>query len=91
MLLEKWHVEDAIGFLDEAIQSLFDHGRDDFIVSVHLLKTVYAVREEVRSGLEFNAEATMLAALNRFLHEPLKRKQARRTAQQSISFVGRDG
>ena len=88
---EKWYVEDAIGFLDEAIQSLFDHGRDDFIVSVHLLKTVYAVREEVRSGLEFNAEATMLAALNRFLHEPLKRKQARRTAQQSISFVGRDG
>ena len=88
---EKWHVEDAAVFLDDAIQSLFDHGRDDFIVSVHLLKTVFAVREEVRSGLEFNAEATMLAALNRFLHEPLKRKQARRTAAQSISFVGRDG
>ena len=88
---EKWHVEDTAVFLDDAIQSLFDHGRDDFIVSVHLLKTVFAVREEVRSGLEFNAEATMLAALNRFLHEPLKRKQARRTAAQSISFVGRDG
>jgi len=89
--IEKWHVKDATSFLDEAIQSVFDHGRDDFIVSVHLLKTTCAVREEVRNGIGVKAEATMLAALNRLLHEPLKRKQARRTAQQSISFVSRDG
>ena len=69
---------------------LFDHGRDEFIVSVHLLKTSLAVREEFNFGMASETQATVLAALNRFLHSPLKRKQTRRTARQSINFVSRD-
>ena len=87
----RWQVEDAERFVSDTIESLFDHGRDEFIVSVHLVKTACAVRDEVSSGLDAPVQATVLAALNRFLNEPLKRKQARRTAQQSMTFVARDG
>jgi len=86
-----WEVQDVGNFITATINSLFDHGRAEFIVSVHLIKTACAVREEISNDIDAQLRATVLAALNRFLHEPLKRKHARRTAQQSISFVARDG
>ncbi|MDJ0957520.1 MAG: Rieske (2Fe-2S) protein [Arenicellales bacterium] len=88
---DHWQVEDTKGFVDGTIKSLLDHGRDEFIVSVHLLKTACAIREELSSGVDPQVEVTLVAALNRFLNEPLKRKHTRRTAQQSIKFVARDG
>ncbi|MFC1681611.1 hypothetical protein ACFL1S_07520 [Pseudomonadota bacterium] len=60
-------------------------------MSVHLLKTVLAVRDEIAAGLDPEVRSAVLTALNRFLNEPLKRKHARRTARQSISFVSKDG
>ena len=44
--VEAWRVEHVSAFMEEAIEGLFDHGIDEFIVSVHRLKTVLAVREE---------------------------------------------
>ena len=73
------------------VESLYDHGREEFIVSVHLLKTALAVRDELAAGMEPEMESVVLAALNRFINEPLKRKHARRTARQSINFVAKDG
>ena len=89
--VDRWQVQDADGFITDTIESMFDHGCEEFIVSVHLVKTTCAVREEISNGIDPQVNATVLAALNRFLHEPLKRKHARRTAQQSINFVARDG
>ena len=88
--VDRWRVQDDDGFVRQTIDALFDHGRDEFIVSVHLVKTACAVREEVSNGIDPEVKATVLAALNRFLNEPLKRKHARRTARQSISFVSKD-
>ncbi len=70
---------------------MFDHGLDEYIVSVHFVKTLLAAREEVRSGAAAEAVAPLAAALNRLVNSPLKRKHTRRTAQQAINFVALDG
>jgi nitrite reductase/ring-hydroxylating ferredoxin subunit len=87
----RWLVDDVELFLNERVQALFDHGCPEFIVSVHLLKTVLAVREELGAGLPHEVAATLAAALNRFISTPLKRRHVRRTAYQAIRFVAREG
>ncbi len=87
----EWRVADAEAFLDASVERLFDHGMSEYIVSVHLLKTTLAVREEVRSGAAGEAAPLLLAALNRFLHSPLRRKAVRRTMRQAMQFVALDG
>jgi nitrite reductase/ring-hydroxylating ferredoxin subunit len=86
-----WHVEDPEGFFEAAIDGLFDHGKEEFIVSVHLVKTLLAARQEVRVDPDGPASALIVAALNRFLHAPLKRKHVRRTVRQAMAFVELDG
>ena len=66
-----------------------DHGQAEPIVSVHLLKTTLAVREEIRL-LPSDQAVLLTAALGRFLRSPLKRRQTRRTAWQSLQFVARE-
>jgi nitrite reductase/ring-hydroxylating ferredoxin subunit len=88
---EVWAVDDPRAFFTEAVRGLFDHGREEFIVSVHLLKTILAAREEILSGAAGPAGPVVAAALNRFLHAPLKRKHVRRTARQALEFVRLDG
>jgi nitrite reductase/ring-hydroxylating ferredoxin subunit len=82
--LEKWSDID----FDSIIKMVLDHGQDEYIVSVHWLKLALAVREEI--ALLPNEQAQYLtAALNRFMHSPLKRKQTRRTAYQSMLFISK--
>ena len=88
--LDHWHVEDIDGYMDSAVERLFDHGDPEFITSVHLLKTTLAVREELARGLPEEVAALCVAALRRFLETPLKRKHLRRTVSQALSFVARE-
>ena len=90
-LRRAWRVEDADRFFADSLEHLFDHAREEYIVSVHLLKTVLAARRLYRQRPEAPSTEPMLAALNRFLNEPLKRKHVRRTMRQAMSFVDRDG
>ncbi len=85
--LDAWRVTDTENFYRAAIQGLFDHGRDEFIVSAHLLKTTLAARALNRWQLPDLVISTINAALNRFLHSPLKRKQVQRTVFQALKFV----
>jgi hypothetical protein len=71
------------------IEQVLDHGQGEHIVAVHLLKTALAVREEM-AMLEPADADILLAALARFFASPLKRRQARRTAYQSLQFVARE-
>ena len=87
----RWRVDDAEAFFAHGVEQLFDHGRDEYIVSVHFLKTLLAAREEVTSGAAGEVSGTLLAALNRLIHSPLKRKHVRRTAHQAMDFVALDG
>ena len=87
---EEWMVPDPDAFFAEVERTLFDHGHDRYIVSVHLLKTSLAVRSLLWSGETGRSGELALAALNRLLHSPLRRKMVRRTARQAMRFVETD-
>ena len=86
-----WKVDDSDAFLAGAVEGLYDHGCGEFIVSVHLLKTVLAAREELRANPPAEVAGLLAAGLNRFLHARLKRRQVRRSVYQAMKFVAYDG
>jgi nitrite reductase/ring-hydroxylating ferredoxin subunit len=89
MDIERWCPGDPQQQLQVLLERVMDHGEAEHIVSVHLLKTALAVRAEI--ALLDEADARLLvAALTRFFESPLKRRQARRTAHQSLQFVARE-
>ncbi len=88
--LEDWRVADRAGFFGDVEAKLLDHGQDEYIVSVHLLKTAEAVRCLASSRETGHAGEVALAALNRLLHSPVRRKMVRRTARQAMRFVATD-
>jgi nitrite reductase/ring-hydroxylating ferredoxin subunit len=88
--LEDWRVDDREAFFREVEQALFDHGHDEYIVSVHLVKTARAVRNLLASQEAGSAGDIALAALNRLLASPVRRKMVRRTARQAMRFVETD-
>ena len=86
-----WAIDNIEQFFHDQVDALFDHGKEEYIVSVHLLKTLLAAREEVNNGSSTYTRQLIVAAMNRFLHSPLKRKHTRRTAHQALQFVAKDG
>jgi nitrite reductase/ring-hydroxylating ferredoxin subunit len=89
MDVERWCPGDPHQQLQVLLERVMDHGEAEHIVSVHLLKTALSVREEIASLDESDAKL-LVAALTRFFESPLKRRQARRTAHQSLQFVARE-
>jgi nitrite reductase/ring-hydroxylating ferredoxin subunit len=87
--LHSWSPDDIDVKLQQLLERVLDHGQGEHIVSVHLLKTALAVREEVASLDQADAEI-LVAALTRFFESPIKRRQARRTAHQSLQFVAKE-
>lgn len=86
---DSWKVPDASAFFVQAHEKLLDHGINEPIFAVHLLKTTLAVEAELPLASPSCREA-LLASLNRFLHSSLKLKHARRLARQAIALVSRD-
>ena len=86
-----WAVDNTEQFFHDQIDALFDHGKEEYIVSVHLLKTLLAAREEAHNGSTEATRQLLVAGINRFLNSPLKRKHTRRTAHQAMQFVAKDG
>ena len=87
--VERWCPGDPHAQLQVLLDRVMDHGEAEHIVSVHLLKTALSVREEI--ALLDRCDAQLLvAAVTRFFESPLKRRQARRTAYQSLQFVARE-
>jgi nitrite reductase/ring-hydroxylating ferredoxin subunit len=87
--IDAWRVADARSFFAAAIEMLLDHGREENIVAVHLLKTTLAARAEVTSGAAGEGSDLVLAGLNRFLQSPMRRRHVRRTMRQAMAFVAR--
>jgi len=86
---ELWPSGEPARQMNALIEKVLDHGQGEHIVAVHLLKKALAVREEM-ALLEPADADILLAALARFFASPLKRRQARRTAYQSLKFVDRE-
>ena len=88
--LDDWLVSEPQTFFQDITLMLMDHGQSEYIVSVHLLKTVQAVKRLSSLPQMGAASEVALAALNRLLSSPLRRKMVRRTARQAIHFIRQD-
>ncbi|HEY7689332.1 MAG TPA: Rieske (2Fe-2S) protein, partial [Dongiaceae bacterium] len=82
-----WHLPGLPSLTGRAMDRIFDHAEPDYIHSVHLVKTYMAAEEEIEAGLPPATARMTLAAINRYLHEPLKRRHIRRVAHQALEFV----
>ena len=87
--LDQWRVpdNDIPAFFERESRALLDHGQFEYIVTAHLVKTLTAIEDEITHAPDAPWHATAVAALNRFLHSPLKRRHPLRTANQAIDFV----
>lgn len=83
-----WRVSDPAAFLEARLRALFDHGQPEFIVSCHLMKILAATEAEVAAAPDAAFAPVLLAAVNRFLQSPLKRRHGLRAARQALDFVG---
>lgn len=81
-------VEHGKSFFADGARALFDHGRDRFIVSVHLLKTLLA--GEVLSEALPQCAPLLAAGLNRFLHANMKGRHVLRMARQMLALVNEE-
>ncbi|MFT5112351.1 MAG: nitrite reductase/ring-hydroxylating ferredoxin subunit [Parasphingorhabdus sp.] len=86
--LEQWRPDDTQHAMNSILDQVLDHGQGEHIVSVHLLKTALAVREELEIMTVEEGEI-LVGSLNRFVNSPIKRRQPRRTAHQSLQFVAK--
>lgn len=86
-----WHVADRQAFFEQQKTALLDHGLPEPIVSCHWLKLMFAVMEDVGDKPDAPWADMSMAALNRFLNSPLKRKHSLRNATQALQFVAREG
>jgi len=89
--VSQWAVGDAEAFFETAAAGLFDHGQFDYISSTHRLKVLMAVRDDVRNRPDAPWVPSVLAATNRYLGSPLKRKHVARTTRQALAFVAAEG
>jgi len=87
--LDGWKSNDLDGQMSRLLEQVLDHGQGEYIVSVHLLKTALAVREEI-SRLDDSEAEILVAALTRLFGSPMRRRQARRVAYQSLQFVSKE-
>lgn len=88
---KRWQVKDGPAFLDAALKGLLDHDQQEYIVSIHLVKLLTAVKAEVTAAPDAPWVPVLLAAVNRFLHERLRRKHPLRAARQAMDFVAAEG
>jgi nitrite reductase/ring-hydroxylating ferredoxin subunit len=89
--IDEWRVTDPEAFFDKSLRMLFDHGQFEYIVSAHMIKLLTAAEEEVSATPAAPWQDDLLTGVNRFLHTPIKRKHAIRTARQSLEFIALEG
>jgi hypothetical protein len=76
--------------MDASFARILDHGQGEYIFACHYLKLLTAVRSELLWRPDAPWGPLLLAATNRFLNSPIKRKHILRTANQALSFVAKE-
>ena len=69
----RWRVDDRRSFLAGATNALYDHGIPEPIIACHRLKVLFALEDELRAAPDAAWAETACAAVNRYLHTPMKR------------------
>jgi nitrite reductase/ring-hydroxylating ferredoxin subunit len=87
----RWRIEDPGAFLADATKGLYDHGIPEPIIACHRLKVLLAVEDELRAAPGAAWGETACAAVNRYLHTPMKRHHGLRIASQALDFVAGEG
>lgn len=83
----RWRVENHAAFVASEQGTLFDHGIVEPIIACHRLKVLFALEDELRNTPDAPWAADMCAAVNRYLHTPMKRHHGLRTATQALDFT----
>ena len=87
---QDWMVSRPEPFFRSVEDRLLDHGQEAYIVSVHMLKTTMAIRALSDAPEAGDSASLSVAALNRMLNSPIRRRMVRRTARQALRFVAVD-
>ena len=89
--IAQWQVDDRPAFLAGATKSLYDHGIPEPIIACHRLKVLVALEDELNAAPDAAWTDTACAAVNRYLHTPMKRHHGLRVAAQALDFVAAEG
>ena len=87
----RWQVDDRPAFFAGATKTLYDHGIPEPIIACHRLKVLVALEDELQAAPDAPWAETASAAVNRYLHTPMKRHHGLRIAAQALDFVAREG
>ena len=86
----QWRVEDRDAFLAREQHALYDHGIVEPIIACHRLKMLFALEDELAASPDAPWAAMMCAAVNRYLHTPMKRHHGLRNAAQALDFIAKE-
>ena len=89
--MAQWNVDDRQAFLADATEALYDHGIPEPIIACHRLKVLTALEDELHAAPDALWGETACAAVNRYLHTPMKRHHGLRLAAQALDFVNGEG
>jgi hypothetical protein len=88
----RWRIgNDRDAFLAGAMKSLYDHGIPEPAIAAHRLKALCAVADELTAAPDAPWGETVCAAMNRYLHTPMKHRHGLRIAAQAFDFIAREG
>jgi nitrite reductase/ring-hydroxylating ferredoxin subunit len=85
--IAQWHVDDRRAFLAGATKALYDHGIPEPIIACHRLKVLVALEDELGTVPDAAWGDTACAAVNRYIHTPMRRHHGLRLAAQALDFV----
>jgi nitrite reductase/ring-hydroxylating ferredoxin subunit len=89
--MARWRVEDRRNFLTDGTNALYDHGIPEPIIACHRLKVLIALEDELGAAPDAAWVETACAAVNRYLHTPMKRHHGLRIAAQALDFIAKEG
>jgi hypothetical protein len=89
--LAAWQVNHPPAFLAREMAGLYDHGVPEPIVACHRLKVLFALEDELGRTPDAPWAGVVLAAVNRYLNEPMKRHHGLRLARQARAFIASEG
>ena len=81
----------ARSILAGATKALYDHGVPEPIIACHRLRVLLALEDELQAAPDAAWAETASAAVNRYLHTPMKRHHGLRIAAQALDFVAQEG
>ena len=88
---DRWRVEHHATFVSSQQEALYDHGIVEPIIACHRLKVLFALEDELTASPGAIWADTMCAAVNRYLHTPMKRHHGLRIAAQALDFISKEG